>query len=77
MIFTADTSALEEGMRLARIRILRNQVVGHNYLYYVLDAPTISDREYDRLYQSLVQMEREHPELVTPDSPTQYVGYRE
>ena len=58
------------------LRMLRSEVALHNYLYYVKAEPTISDREYDRLYQELVDIEREHSDLVTPDSPTQYVGYR-
>lgn len=46
----------------------------HNYRYYALDAPTISDEEYDRLLRELQSLEEEHPELLTPDSPTQRVG---
>lgn len=46
----------------------------HNYRYYVLNAPTITDVEWDRLFQELKQIERDHPQLVTPDSPTQRVG---
>jgi len=46
----------------------------HNYAYYVLDAPTIPDAEYDRLFRELLQLEQAHPELITPDSPTQRVG---
>jgi DNA ligase (NAD+) len=45
-----------------------------NYRYHVLDAPTISDREYDLRFRELVELEAAHPELVTPDSPTQRVG---
>jgi DNA ligase (NAD+) len=45
-----------------------------SYEYHVLDAPSVSDAEYDRDYDALVSLEREHPELVTPDSPTQRVG---
>jgi len=57
-----------------RIRELRDTINEHNYRYYVLDAPTIPDAEYDRLYQELQRLEAEHPDLVTPDSPTQRVG---
>ena len=57
-----------------RIEALREQIRHHNYLYYVLDAPEIPDAEYDRLLRELQQLEAEHPELVTPDSPTQRVG---
>jgi DNA ligase (NAD+) len=53
---------------------LREQVRRHDYLYYVKGEPEISDYEYDRLYRRLVELEAEHPELVTPDSPTQRVG---
>lgn len=53
---------------------LRREIEQHNYRYYVLDAPTITDTQYDRLMADLQQMEREYPFLVTPDSPTQRVG---
>jgi DNA ligase (NAD+) len=53
---------------------LRRLLDHHAYRYYVLDHPEISDAEYDRLYDELVELEREHPELATPDSPTQRVG---
>lgn len=57
-----------------RIRELRETINEHNYRYYVLDAPSIPDAEYDRLYQELLRLEAEHPELVSADSPTQRVG---
>ena len=53
---------------------LRRVVDYHLYRYHVLDDPEISDAEFDRLYDELVELEHEHPELVTPDSPTQRVG---
>jgi len=53
---------------------LRRALNEHSYRYHVLDAPIISDAEYDALYHELKQIEAEHPELVTPDSPTQRVG---
>ena len=53
---------------------LRQELNGHNYAYYVLDDPKISDFEYDRLLRRLEELEAEHPELVAPDSPTQRVG---
>jgi len=59
---------------VARIAKLRDELHHHNYLYYVLDAPEIPDAEYDRLFQELQQLEQQHPELITPDSPTQRVG---
>lgn len=53
---------------------LRAEIEYHNYRYYVLDAPVISDEEYDRLFRRLIELEEAHPELVTPNSPTQKVG---
>ncbi|MBW1678209.1 MAG: NAD-dependent DNA ligase LigA [Deltaproteobacteria bacterium] len=53
---------------------LREALHRHNYLYYVLDEPEISDAEYDRLMQELIALETAHPELIEPDSPTQRVG---
>ena len=53
---------------------LRREIEYHSRLYYVMDAPVISDYEFDMLMQRLKQMEAEHPELITPDSPTQRVG---
>ncbi len=55
---------------------LRRELERHNKLYYVDDAPVISDYDYDMLMQRLKALEQEHPELVTPDSPTQRVGGR-
>ncbi|WP_137817317.1 NAD-dependent DNA ligase LigA [Pseudomonas sp. 2FG] len=57
-----------------RILELRAELDQHNYRYHVLDAPSIPDAEYDRLYHELKALEAEHPELVTADSPTQRVG---
>jgi DNA ligase (NAD+) len=57
-----------------QIETLRDQIRHHEYLYYVLDRPEISDFEFDKLIQQLQQLEAEHPELITPDSPTQRVG---
>ena len=53
---------------------LRQLIEHHNYLYYVDAKPAISDREFDKLLDELKKLEREHPEQVTPDSPTQRVG---
>ncbi|MHB0912136.1 MAG: NAD-dependent DNA ligase LigA [Armatimonadota bacterium] len=58
----------------SRAAELRRQINYHNYRYYVLDEPVVSDAEYDRLMRELSALEAEHPELVTPDSPTQRVG---
>ena len=56
------------------IRRLQEELRQHNYNYYELDAPTISDFEYDALMRRLIELEAKHPEAVTPDSPTQRVG---
>ena len=53
---------------------LQEEIRQHNYAYYELDAPTISDFEYDALMRRLIELEAKHPETVTPDSPTQRVG---
>ncbi len=57
-----------------KIEKLRDELRRHEHLYYVLDAPEIGDAEYDALMNELKKLEAEHPELVTPDSPTQRVG---
>ena len=57
-----------------KIAALREKIRHHEYLYYVLDNPEISDQEFDLLMQQLKDLESEHPDLVTPDSPTQRVG---
>ncbi len=57
-----------------KIAALREKIRHHEYLYYVLDRPEISDFEFDKLMQELQQLEAEHPSLITPDSPTQRVG---
>jgi len=57
-----------------RIEALRRLIRYHAYLYHVLDSPDISDAEYDALMRQLEELERAHPELVTPDSPSQRVG---
>jgi DNA ligase (NAD+) len=57
-----------------RIEKLRDEIRKHDYLYYVKAQPEISDREYDKLYDELKKLEEQHPELVTPDSPTQRIG---
>ncbi len=58
----------------ARAEELRAQLREASHRYYVLDAPTLSDAEYDRLFRELEQLEAEHPDLITPDSPTRRVG---
>jgi DNA ligase (NAD+) len=59
-----------------RVEYLRREIRHHERLYYVLNSPEISDEEYDRLERELRDLEVQHPELVTPDSPTQRVGER-
>jgi len=66
---SADSGAVDR-----TIKDLREQIREHNYRYYVLDDPVVSDAEYDRLMRHLERLESEHPELVTPDSPTRRVG---
>ncbi|MFP2897110.1 NAD-dependent DNA ligase LigA [Corallococcus sp. 4LFB] len=58
----------------ARARALRQELAHHNHRYYVLDAPEISDAQYDTLMRELQALEERYPQLVTPDSPTQRVG---
>lgn len=58
----------------AKVEALREQIRHHNYRYHVLDDPEVPDAEYDRLMRALQALEDEHPQLVTPDSPTQRVG---
>ncbi|MGD0506281.1 MAG: NAD-dependent DNA ligase LigA [Terriglobales bacterium] len=57
-----------------KIEALREKIRHHEYLYYVLDAPEISDADFDTLMNELKRLEAEHPQLITPDSPTQRVG---
>ena len=57
-----------------RLKKLRNIIEQHNYNYYILDAPTISDGEYDAIFRDLYALETKHPELIIPTSPTQRVG---
>ncbi|MBS3916179.1 MAG: NAD-dependent DNA ligase LigA [Sulfuritalea sp.] len=57
-----------------RVRTLREEIERHNHAYYDLDAPTVPDSEYDRLFRELQELEESHPDLCAPDSPTQRVG---
>ena len=66
-----DTKEKDSKAEMAR---LREEINYHNYRYYVLDSPAITDAEYDRLMRRLEELEKRHPELITPDSPTQRVG---
>ncbi|MEA2532823.1 MAG: ligase [Actinomycetota bacterium] len=65
---------MSTGDPVDRLRGLRGAIEHHSYRYYVLDDPEVSDAEYDALMRELTSLEAEHPELVTPDSPTQRVG---
>jgi DNA ligase (NAD+) len=65
--------AAPEGPR-RRAETLRREIETHNYRYYVLDEPSISDAEYDRLFRELLELEATYPELASPESPTQRVG---
>ena len=66
--------AAEQKEAASRMAELREQIEKHNRRYYEEAAPTISDRDYDRLYQELVDLETKFPDLASPDSPTQRVG---
>lgn len=57
-----------------RVEALRAEIDNHNYRYYVLDEPAVPDAEYDRLMRELRQLEADHPDLASPDSPTQRIG---
>ncbi|KAF7785277.1 DNA ligase (NAD+) [Pseudoalteromonas rubra] len=57
-----------------QIKELRQQLEVYNYQYYVLDQPTVPDAEYDRVMRALIELETQHPDYVTPDSPSQKVG---
>ena len=57
-----------------KIEALREKIREHDYKYYILTQPTVSDQEYDKLIKKLDALEKEHPEFITPDSPTQRVG---
>src|SRR5690348_15240083 len=59
---------------LKRVAELREEIRLHEHRYYVLDRPSVSDAEFDRLMNDLKRLEAEHPEVLTPDSPTQRVG---
>ena len=65
---------MASGKPATRVEELRKPIRLYDYHYYVLDDPRVSDFEYDKLYRELKKLEQAHPELVTPDSPTQRVG---
>ncbi len=65
---------MADSQAVARVEQLRREIEHHNYRYYILAEPEIADRDYDRLHTELKQLEKENPELQSPDSPTQKVG---
>lgn len=69
-----ETTTPELTQAAERARFLRDELDRHNVAYYINDAPTVSDTEYDALMQELLAIETKHPELISPDSPTQRVG---
>jgi len=73
-VLTQQAEEAAEGDLRRRWQELAEQVREHQFRYYVRDAPIISDAEFDELFRQLQQLEEEHPELRTPDSPTQLVG---
>lgn len=68
------TKELSKAEAKKRIEKLKKEILHHDYLYYVLDKPEISDAAYDSLKKELIELERKFPEFITPDSPTQRVG---
>ena len=76
-LFTmAGQAGSDSGSAEPRIAELRRRIAHHDRLYYEQAKPEISDRDYDALYRELVDLERAHPKLIAPDSPTQKVGGR-
>lgn len=74
MNFVEKMASMTKKEAIKRIESLRNEINRHNYLYYVVDSPEISDAKYDRLMQELSELEKAFTDLITPDSPTQRVG---
>jgi DNA ligase (NAD+) len=72
--FRMSTTAAKNKDLGHKIETLRDEIRRHEHLYYVLDAPEISDAGFDRLMQELKRLEADHPDLITPDSPSQRVG---
>src|SRR5690606_17022322 len=68
------TTSVSDDNPQAQIEQLRESLRRHDYLYYALDQPEISDAEYDAMMRRLQALEKEHPELATDDSPTQRIG---
>ena len=74
LFVTIQPSPMAHADILARLIALKDEIRRHDYLYYVKDRPEVSDSQYDRIFRELIDLEQAHPELVTPDSPTQRVG---
>jgi DNA ligase (NAD+) len=74
MVYCGRTGTMDNATAREKADALRKSLNYHSHRYYVLDAPEISDEEYDRLFAELRDLEKAHPELITPDSPTQRVG---
>ena len=72
--FVSCNMTQDEAQAAKRVAQLQGEIEEHNRRYYEEAAPTVSDREYDRLYEELVNLETKFPRLVSPDSPTQRVG---
>src|SRR6185437_2832185 len=70
---SAKILSMSDAALQTRIEKLRDDIRRHEYLYYGLDTPEISDAEFDQRMRELIALEAEHPELITPDSPTQRV----
>lgn len=69
----AGTPKQEESESAKRVSELREAIDRHNFRYYTLDAPEISDAEYDGLMRKLIALEKDHPELIVPESPRKSV----
>ena len=73
-VFSTKATAVDRVAAMKRIRTLSLEINRHNYLYYVLGKPEISNQAYDQLYDELLRLEKEFPDLVLPDSPTARIG---
>src|SRR5437870_2585252 len=71
---TAKRGNVSHAEAKKRIQALSKQIVDHDYRYYALDKPSVSDAEYDRLFRELLELEEQYPDLRLPDSPTLRVG---
>ena len=74
LLFGADQRSPELRIVESRMQELRDLIARYDYEYYALDAPSVPDSEYDRIYRELQDLEQQHPSLITPDSPTQRVS---